>query len=127
MSDKTLHALAKERPTTLREFGNIFGIGEYKKETYGERFMAVIKKYAEEEKSENVTNTLESAEISYMEQQKQLHEKAYSPWTKEDDEQLIELYQEGKDISEIMSIFKRGRGAIRSRLKKLFLNLAEKL
>ncbi len=46
MSDKSLHALATERPTTLEAFGGIFGIGQHKRDTYGERFIAVIKEYA---------------------------------------------------------------------------------
>ena len=46
MSDKTLHALATDKPTTLSSFGNIYGIGEHKRDTYGERFIAVIKQYA---------------------------------------------------------------------------------
>lgn len=45
MSDKTLHALATEKPTTLNAFGNIYGIGEYKLKTYGKRFVDVIKDY----------------------------------------------------------------------------------
>ena len=45
MSDKTLHALATDRPRTLLEFGNVFGIGQHKCDTYGERFLAVINNY----------------------------------------------------------------------------------
>jgi hypothetical protein len=33
-------------PTTLPSFGNTFGIGEHKRDTYGERFIAVIKQFA---------------------------------------------------------------------------------
>ena len=46
MSDKTLHALATDMPTTLSSFGNTFGIGEHKRDTYGERFVEVIRQYA---------------------------------------------------------------------------------
>ena len=46
MSDKTLHALATDMPTTLSSFGNTFGIGEHKRDTYGERFIKVIKQFA---------------------------------------------------------------------------------
>ncbi len=48
MSDKTLHALASDMPTTLEAFGNTFGIGEHKRDTYGKRFIEVIKQYAPE-------------------------------------------------------------------------------
>lgn len=43
MSDRSLHALAIERPTTLQAFGNVFGIGEHKRDTYGLEFLAVIR------------------------------------------------------------------------------------
>ncbi len=46
MSDKTLHALATDMPTTLSSFGNTFGIGEHKRDTYGKRFIEVIKHFA---------------------------------------------------------------------------------
>ena len=49
MSDKTLHALATNKPTTLLAFGNTFGIGEHKRDNYGKRFIEVIKQYAPEE------------------------------------------------------------------------------
>ena len=44
-SDKVLHALATVKPTTIEQFGNISGIGEHKKEKYGNRFVALIQKY----------------------------------------------------------------------------------
>lgn len=43
MSDKSLHALASVRPTTLDEFGDIFGIGEHKRNTFGAQFIEVIR------------------------------------------------------------------------------------
>ncbi len=46
MSDKTLHVLATDMPTTLEAFGNTFGIGEHKRDTYGKRFIEVIKQFA---------------------------------------------------------------------------------
>ena len=46
MSDKTLHALAMDMPTTLEAFGHTFGIGEHKRDTYGKRFIEVIRQYA---------------------------------------------------------------------------------
>lgn len=45
MSDRSLHALATECPVTVEDFGNIFGIGAYKRDTYGERFTAVIREF----------------------------------------------------------------------------------
>lgn len=45
-SDRTLHALATQKPTTLEAFGYTPGIGDHKRQKYGERFLAVIRKYA---------------------------------------------------------------------------------
>lgn len=44
LSDKTLHLIATQQPTTIEAFGNINGIGEYKKEKYGKDFIELIKK-----------------------------------------------------------------------------------
>ena len=44
-SDKVLHTLASIKPTTLEQFGNISGIGDHKKQKYGNRFVALIQKY----------------------------------------------------------------------------------
>lgn len=44
LSDKTLHLLAVQRPVTLEDFGNVSGIGEYKKDKYGKEFITVIQK-----------------------------------------------------------------------------------
>lgn len=45
MSDKSLHAMAAAKPTTIEAFGNVFGIGEHKRDTYGQRFTALIRDY----------------------------------------------------------------------------------
>lgn len=44
LSDKTLHQIAMQQPTTVEEFGNVSGIGEYKKEKYGKEFVETIKR-----------------------------------------------------------------------------------
>ena len=46
LSDKVLHLLSTSRPTTIEEFGNISGIGEYKKKKYGKFFIELIRKYS---------------------------------------------------------------------------------
>lgn len=45
LSDKTLHLLASSRPTTIETFGEISGIGEYKRDKYGKDFIEVIRKF----------------------------------------------------------------------------------
>ena len=44
-SDKVLHSLAQLKPTTLEQFGFVSGVGEHKKQKYGERFVALIRRY----------------------------------------------------------------------------------
>jgi ATP-dependent DNA helicase RecQ len=46
LSDKVLHLLSTSRPTTIEEFGNISGIGEYKKKKYGKEFVNLIRKFS---------------------------------------------------------------------------------
>ncbi|WP_455611753.1 DNA helicase RecQ [Bacteroides clarus] len=47
LSDKVLHLLSTSRPATIEEFGNINGIGEYKKKKYGKEFVALIRKFSD--------------------------------------------------------------------------------
>ncbi|MEG1838068.1 MAG: DNA helicase RecQ [Bacteroidaceae bacterium] len=42
LSDKVLHLISSVRPTTVEEFGNISGIGEFKQKKYGKEFIAAI-------------------------------------------------------------------------------------
>ena len=65
------------------------------------------------------TNTPKYIGSSYMAQQKALYAKAYERWTAEDDQKLLFLYSQGKNISELMQIFCRNKGAIKSRISKL--------
>ena len=127
MSDRSLHALAIERPTTLQAFGNVFGIGEHKRDTYGLEFLAVIREYASSREDlpfpeAGIDTNPTSKPISHMEQQKQLHAKAYAPWTEEEDGKLRRYYSEGLSVSEIASKMERNNGSIRSRIKKLGLS-----
>lgn len=55
----------------------------------------------------------------YVAQQREIYPNAYTSWSKDDDQRLLQLYNEGKSIEELMEIFSRNRGAIRSRLNKL--------
>ena len=134
LSDKSLYALASEKPTNLFQLGNTYGIGEHKKEQLGERFVDLIcnhlaisrspepmaspiQSQAEDEDTE-IIPVIKSG-LSYMDRQKQLYSNAYAPWTEEEEQDLLFHYKQGKTISELVKIFQRNEGAIRSRLKKL--------
>lgn len=123
LSDRSLHHLAIEKPTTLTAFGNIFGIGEHKRDSYGAEFIEVIKQFAPSQEglpfpeASPVVSPPENT-ISYMEKQKQLHPKAYTPWSEDDDRLLRKYVKEGLSVIEIASLTERNEGAIRSRIKK---------
>ena len=124
LSDRSLHHLAIEKPTTLSAFGNTFGIGEHKRDNFGAVFLEVIKKYAgnqdEFQSPDTVSPTAPTEKgLSYMEQQKQFHANAYVSWTEGDDNQLRQHIKEGRSIKEIASLMERNNGAILSRIKKL--------
>lgn len=139
LSDKSLQSLAKVKPTNLFLFGNCFGIGEHKKNQFGERFVDMICCHLGVERS---PEPLESAEIlpsfdaielpieennsdkelSYMDKQKRLHANAYALWSNEEESTLSFLYRQGKTVKELAIILQRNEGSIRSRLRKLGLN-----
>ena len=139
LSDKSLQSLAMVKPTNLFLFGNCFGIGEHKKNQFGERFVDMICSHLGVERS---SEPLESAEIlpsfdaielpieknhsdkelSYMDKQKRLHANAYSPWSNEEESTLSFLYRQGKTVKELAIILQRNESSIRSRLRKLGFN-----
>lgn len=139
LSDKSLQSLAMVKPTNLFLFGSCFGIGEHKKNQFGERFVDMICSHLGVERS---SEPLESAEIlpsfdaielpieenhsdkelSYMDKQKRLHANAYAPWSNEEESTLSFLYRQGKTVKELAIILQRNEGSIRSRLRKLGLN-----
>ncbi len=45
LTDKVLHQLCITCPTTLEAFGEVNGIGEYKKKKYGKEFIEIIKQF----------------------------------------------------------------------------------
>lgn len=134
LSDKSLRVLASEKPTNLFLFGNIYGIGEHKKMQFGKRFVDLICNHLGVNRSpEPITSPFQSQtanedteiipavkpELSYMDRQKQLYSNAYAPWTEEEEQDLLFYYKQGKKIPELVEIFQRNAGAIRSRLRKL--------
>ena len=56
-----------------------------------------------------------------MEMTKNIHQRAYAPWTHEEENQMVQLFQQGVSIIEIAGILHRNEGGITSRLKKLGL------
>jgi len=44
-NDKTLHAMVEHRPQTLREFRSLHGVGDVKRDRYGDTFLKVIQAF----------------------------------------------------------------------------------
>jgi hypothetical protein len=124
MPDRSLHELATYKPTTVKAFGDIFGIGEYKAHLYGKYFIDEIKGYVTSSDKEPISATIDSSKSqegqpNYMEVQKQLHANAYSKWDEEEEKKLVEYYSQGKSVTEIAAILHRNEGGISSRIKKM--------
>ena len=101
LPDKSLKELAIHKPLSVENFGNIYGVGNRKKEQFGARFVKAIADYLNTEPIEEPIENQEimpHQELSYMEKQKQLYSNAYQPWTAEDDSKLIEMYNAGESI-----------------------------
>lgn len=134
LSDKSLLSLVSEKPTSLSLFGKAYGIGEYKKMQFGKRFINLICNHLgvpyfpepiispgqsqNAEEHEDVASSVK-LESSYMDRQKHQYVNAYSPWTEEEENALLYLHKQGKKVSELIDIFQRNAGAIRSRLRRL--------
>ncbi len=48
--DSSLRLMSQLQPQSLAEFGNISGVGKYKLEQYGDRFVSVIRTFCQEQK-----------------------------------------------------------------------------
>lgn len=119
LSDRALSSLAEIKPTNKDDLLHVFGMGKHKADAWGERILDVMRDYIEESGCVEAHTQQQSAPESYIERQKQIYAHAYAPWTSEDDKQLVAMYSEGYSVEKLMEQFGRGRGAIKSRLKKL--------
>lgn len=71
-------------------------------------------------KENNSNNELKGVAMKYtLDDKRAEHGNAYLPWDDESDCLLCRLYDEGSNMDLLAEIFERGKGAIRSRLKKL--------
>ena len=95
---------------------------------YGEQFVATIKAFLEEypETDHSKQNNAEVAG-NFVEFKSLLlingMEKGYQPWSNEEEQRLREEFHEGLTVKQISNIHQRTHGAIKSRLKKLGLQI----
>ena len=130
LSDRSLHHLTIERPTTLAAFGNTFGVGEHKRDSFGAEFIEVLRDYVTNKKDlpfpeAGAETASVTKPLSYMDQQKHLHANAYARWNNEEDRLLVFYYNQGLSNREIAKRMNRNEGGIVSRIKKLELERIE--
>ncbi|MEH6942642.1 DNA helicase RecQ [Bacillus sp. JJ722] len=85
-SDETLHDMCNKLPQTLEGMLDVKGIGQMKKEKFGEVFLQVILNFQEEQQ---LANNNEVSQIKNSEQKEKSHIITY------------EYYKEGKTVDEI--------------------------
>ncbi|MCH5584599.1 DNA helicase RecQ [Shimazuella sp. AN120528] len=107
-NDATLREMTTYIPQDEAGMLRIKGWGESRQNRFGDAFLELLQQY-----KSKTTSTL--AEIQ------KTHPKAYTPWTKEEEEELETLFQQGLDIAQIAQTLGRQNGGIRSRLEKLGL------
>jgi hypothetical protein len=56
---------------------------------------------------------------SYYHKAKEKNPSAYQPWTREQDKELEEMFDNGQSYQEMANHFERTKGAIMSRLRKI--------
>ena len=88
-------------------------------EQFATAFSRIIFKFNPSEKQNGKFNE------EYIEKVRKDHPNAYQPWTKEDEELLAALFNDGKTVTELSKSFQRNEGGIKSRLAKLGLEITE--
>ena len=132
----TLEQMAYYIPQSSASLSRISGVGAVKLEQMGEAFLSVICAYASEHNLEERSipgrrrdgnrrgrdgnrRVRDEGATYNVDGISQKHPRAYEKWTSEDDEQLKEMYDKGKGVSEMASRFGRQPSEIRSRLENL--------
>ena len=88
-------------------------------EQFATAFSKIIFKFNATEKVNGTFST------EYVEKVRKDHPNAFHPWTKEDEELLASLFNDGKTVKELSKSFQRNEGGIKARLAKLGLEIKE--
>ncbi len=130
--DSSLKEMASSLPQSREGFSRISGVGKVKLEQWADDFISVIRAYANargltERTSPNRPGNTVGAEErdngpNYsVEEIRRSHQRAYEPWTSEEELQLKEMHREGRSAADLAKHFGRKPNAIRLRLEKLGL------
>ena len=88
-------------------------------EQFAAAFSRIIFKFNPSEKQNK------KVDEAYVEKVRKEHPNAFQPWTKEDEELLAALFNDGKTVNELSKSFQRNVGGIKARLSKLGLEITE--
>jgi hypothetical protein len=125
----TLRKLALEVAPGLDErlLGKYVGVyetagGEFSKASYVEIevYARQIMEVGEATSADPLAASMKAYDVAVIRRE---HSQAYAPWSEEDDEYLRARFLEGATVDDLVSEFGRKPGAIRSRLRKLGLDM----
>ncbi len=108
-NDATLEEMAAEKPANMQEMMKINGMGEVKLKEYGHLFLEAITQYR--------VNSGGLKRITYTSEND--FSNSYKKWTKEEDEKLINMHNDGATPEQLVATFKRKPGTVAARLKNL--------
>ncbi|VUT28176.1 MAG: hypothetical protein SYNGOMJ08_00739 [Candidatus Syntrophoarchaeum sp. GoM_oil] len=88
---------------------------------YSYEEIRLVRAYKMSNHNKDKEETSDESKTYTVDEIRKTHPRAYEPWTKKEDEELIREYRSGKSIEELIELFGMQRGGIESRLKKLGL------
>jgi len=110
--DSTLLEMSRVIPLTMEEFSCIKGVGENRKNKYGETFLEVIRRYETDRKNKQEPAALESSQPVSTIENKSEKVPAYKKY--------FQLFQEGKSIEEIAELEEVQKQTVESNLLKAY-------
>jgi hypothetical protein len=124
LTNRAIHALVVEKPQSLTALNNVHGIGEKNSADFGQDLIDLIEDHVRSERTRKGAKAAPEAwdhpspAQDAKNQDSGQPSRAYASWTEAEDEELIRMYSAGSTIPELSEHFRRGKGAIRSRLNK---------
>ncbi len=97
-ADSTLKLMAQVQPQTLADFGKLSGVGSHKLSQYGDKFLAEIKAYSQENPLSMPTNTLTASSSSAFTKPTS---NAFATFPSDTQLFTLQLHREGLSVEEI--------------------------
>ena len=122
-TDATLRGMAAQRPHTWDDFLRVAGVGESKRDKYGDAFLEAICRYDGYEYSPSQQGSAGGDDALFETETAAAHEwgNAGKAWSQMEDERLRQAFENDLSISEMCEEHDRSAYAIRMRLRRLGL------